>query len=169
VAVFFVRQAALERGFADGIVESITAEGFGIIVRQRLSAAEIDRIKQGVRGGNWGKGPFAQSGGPPAEVVVAFDPAPVTPNAAQRAQYPALSNARILVKHRIRDSINSRLAATERCNVLHSSDNNREAREYLNIALPNQVEPVLDRARQLRDSNWESAQEDTNESRLVRS
>ncbi|MFQ6029254.1 MAG: hypothetical protein ACE5Q6_17390, partial [Dehalococcoidia bacterium] len=161
VAVFFLRQAALEQGFADEIVETIAAEGFSIITQQELSEAEIDRIKHSIRGGNWGKGPFAKGGGPPALVVVAFDPMPLAPSAADRAQYPALNNARILVKHRIRDSINRRLAASEQCNVLHSSDNNREAREYLETALPDRVEEILEAVGQLR--------EPINESRLVRS
>src|SRR5207248_2452232 len=66
LAVFFIRQRAVEAGHADSIVDRIKADGFTVLQQRYLDAAAQQRVATAVRGGNWERGPYAVSGGPPA-------------------------------------------------------------------------------------------------------
>ena len=152
LVVFFIRQKALEFGLQNKIVNFLSREGFNILVEKRLNSQEIERVKYRVRGGNWGKGPWAQSGGNPVIVVVAYDLVPIPPNLLDKANQPNLSNARILYKNKIRNELNSILPSSETCNLLHSSDNEEEAWDYLQIAMPNEIDQIKDKITKLRAS-----------------
>ena len=109
LAVFYIRQKALDLGLESEIVGLLENEGFNIIKRKILGEKKAWRVKHQIRGGNWGKGPWAESGGDPAMVLVALDLMPVPPSAKQLAKQPHLSNGRIGVKNKIRDRVNSYL------------------------------------------------------------
>lgn len=151
VTVFVVRQEACSRGLCDRIVERLRAAGFTILRERLLSEEARTRVLRGVRGGNWGKGPWPRSGGGPAFVVVALDASPIRPRAQVKEKYPGLSNERVLIKEQIRDALNDGLASDERCNMLHSSDNSTEALEYLQLAMPDEVAEILVLARSRRE------------------
>ncbi|HEX6938020.1 MAG TPA: hypothetical protein VF158_01315 [Longimicrobiales bacterium] len=142
LAVFFVRERAVELGLEELVVRRLRAEGFHVLRHRRLDAEAVRRVRAGVRGGNWERGPWPASGGGPAAVIVAVDLLPIAPDAAQRRRSPALDNARILVKAEIRDALNQGLPPSARCNMLHSSDHHVEALRYLEAALPGEVEAV---------------------------
>ncbi len=142
LAVFFIRERALELGLEDEIVRRLRTEGFQVLRRRRLDAAAAERVRMRVRGGNWERGPWPVSGGGPAVAIVALDLLPLEPDAEQRRRSPMLDNARALVKASIREAVNEGLPASERCNMLHSSDNHVEAVRYLETALPDEVEAV---------------------------
>jgi hypothetical protein len=148
LAVFLIRQGAIDLGYDRDIVALIRREGFHIVREKTLSPEDARRFRAGARGGNWNAGPYPKSGGSPAIAIVAFDPAPIRPSAAQQAKHPCLDDARVLVKHRVRDLLNDRLPASEHSNMLHSSDNCREAWEYLRLAFPAEID---DLARMLAD------------------
>ncbi len=152
LVVFFIRQNALEFGLQNKIVNSLSREGFNILVEKRLNSQEIERVKHRVRGGNWGKGPWQKSGGNPVIIVVAYDLVPIPPSSVHKAKQPNLSNARILFKNKIRNELNNILPSSEKCNLLHSSDNEQEAWDYLQIALPNEIDQIKDRINKLRAS-----------------
>jgi len=143
LSVFFVRERALELGLVEEIAKGIEESGFEILMRRRLSKEARVRVARQVRGGNWGRGPYACSAGGPAFVLAAYDAAPIPPSPAQRKQHPGLDDARVLVKSRLRESLNARLPESERCNFVHSSDNAWGAREYLDLALPEAVDELL--------------------------
>ncbi len=143
LVVFLVRQRALELGFADEIAERLASRGFEIVLRRALSPDAAERVRLHARGGNWERGPYPRSGGPPALALVAFDPSPLAPTRGEEAEHPGLENARILAKTAIRDALNARLPAGERCNWLHSSDHAWGAREYLGLALPEALDEIL--------------------------
>jgi hypothetical protein len=147
LAVFFIRERAVHRGEADAIVAQIEGEGFTVLARSDLDGAARRRVSRLVRGGNWERGPYPISGGPPAVMVVAVDVMPADVDQRMRAAWPALDNARLLVKHRIRDGYNGGRPPAEHCNVLHSSDNADEAADYLGAALPRSSEKLLEQAR----------------------
>ncbi|WP_019506515.1 hypothetical protein [Pleurocapsa sp. PCC 7319] len=136
LAVFFVRRKALELKLEHKIIELLVREGFNLIESKVLTSEEVKQVKYKIRGGNWGKGPWPDSGGDPTMVLVTVDLMPLKPSDTQLAKQPHLSNARILIKNKIRDIINSSLYAEQRCNIIHSSDNEQEAWNYLQIAIP---------------------------------
>ena len=152
LVVFFIRQNALKFEFQDRIVNSLSRGGFNILVEKRLNSQEIERVKNRVRGGNWGRGPWSQSGGNPVIVVVAYDLLPIPPSPVHKANQPNLSNARILFKNKIRNELNNMLPSSEKCNFLHSSDNEQEAWDYLQIAMPDEIDQIKDKITKLRAS-----------------
>lgn len=142
LAVFFIRQKALELNLESKIIDFLTKAGFNPIESQVLTPEAAKRVKYQVRGGNWGKGPWSESGGDPAMVIVAVDLMPKEPTKEELAKQPHLSNSRITVKNQIRDAVNQSLPVDRQCNTVHSSDNEREAWNYLEIALPERCDRI---------------------------
>ncbi len=142
LAVFFVRQRALDLNLESTISELLIKEGFNIIDTTILDPEAVKRVKYRVRGGNWGKGPWSSSGGDPAMAIVAADLMPLKPTEKELAKQPHLSNGRIAVKNKIRDAVNHTLPPEQQCNTVHSSDNEREAWNYLEIAMPQRCEEM---------------------------
>jgi len=143
LTVFVIRQRAVEIECHEELIERIAAAGFRIVHSERLSGDRMRTVARNARGGNWSTGPWPTSGGPPAVVVVAFDPDPIEPDDAACDKHPGLENARVLIKGELRDLVNQRLAPEERCNVIHSSDNTWGAWEYLQLAVPEKLDEIL--------------------------
>jgi hypothetical protein len=149
LAVFFIRDKALELGYDKAILESLESEGFQLLSVQPLDAEARERVQRGIRGGNWGKGAYPSSGGGPALMVVCLDLIPIPPHETVTERFPALENERLLIKEKIRLQLNARLPSQEHCNVLHSSDNQAEATHYLQVATPERVADLLSEAKRL--------------------
>ena len=150
LAVFFIRQKALELNLESEIIDLLTKAGFNLIESLVLTPEAAKRVKYQVRGGNWGKGPWSESGGNPAMVIVAVDLMPKEPTKEELAKQPHLSNGRITVKNKIRDAVNQSLPVDQQCNTVHSSDNEREAWNYLEIALPEKCDRIKQKIDRLR-------------------
>lgn len=150
LAVFLIRQEALRRGGVERAAQLIAACGFQIIATRRFNTQVVPTIARSVRGGNWGRGPWPISGGPPVAAIVAFDPAPMTPTRQQKRRFPFLANVRLLRKEQFRDAFNEGYPDDQHCNVVHSSDNGREALDYLRIIMPDAIDDILARADSLR-------------------
>ena len=153
LAVFLLRQAALERGGIARASALIARHGFLVIHSQVLDDCLAQAVAPCLRGGNWGRGPWPLSGGPPAAAIVAYDFEPIRPSRKQRKKHPFLANARLLCKAAIRDEFNAGLPADRHCNVVHSSDNGREALDYLRAILGDGVEAMLTRIAELRNQD----------------
>jgi len=149
LAVFFVRQRALDLNLESTISNILIKEGFNLIDTTILTPEAAKRVKYQVRGGNWGQGPWSESGGDPAMVIVAVDLMPLKPTQKELAKQPHLSNSRITVKNKIRDEVNHTLPVEQQCNTVHSSDNEREAWNYLEIAMPARCEEIKQKIAQL--------------------
>ena len=52
----------------------------------------------------------------------------------------------LLTKEQLRDAFNEGIPKEQHCNVIHSSDNGREAMDYLRIIMPDTVGHALDDA-----------------------
>jgi hypothetical protein len=152
LAVFLLREEALRRGGVERAAEMLRQRGLQIIATQEFESEQPMRIARTIRGGNWGRGPWPVSGGLPVAAIVVYDPAPVAPNRRQRRQFPFLANARLLCKEKLRACFNEDYPADQHCNVIHSSDNGREALDYLRITMPYRVEEVLSRVNSLHAS-----------------
>ena len=132
VALFFVRQAAVENGHESAITMILEDSGFEILQSIPLEGPLAERIANTVRGGNWGRGPWLVSGGPPARIIVAFDVIPQPVSAADKRRHPGLDNGRILTaKEGVRNYLNDKLDQGQRYNALHSTDSSRHSVELL--------------------------------------
>jgi hypothetical protein len=143
LAVFLIRQQALCRGGVERAADLIQSYGFEILATRAIAHADLSIVARSIRGGNWGRGPWPISGGPPVAAIVAYDKSPIAPTRRQRRRFPFVANARLLCKDKIRDAFNEGFTADQHCNVVHSSDNGREAMDYLRIILPQDIERVL--------------------------
>lgn len=146
LAVFLVRREALSRGGVKRAVKLLTEQDFNIVETITFAPDRVESIARSLRGGNWGKGPWPTSGGEPVAAIVVHDPEPLRPSRRERRKYPFLANARLLTKDAIRDAFNANRPPHEHCNAIHSSDNAREARDYLRIIAPERVGEILDLA-----------------------
>ncbi len=145
LAVFLVRHGALARGGVQRAVKLVVQHGFEILETIPIDPQRIETVANSIRGGNWGPGPWPMSGGPPVAAIVVYDAAPIRPTRRQQRRFPFLANARLLKKEAIRDAFNSNRAASEHCNVIHSSDNGREARDYLRVVAPERAAAIVAR------------------------
>jgi hypothetical protein len=142
LVVFVVREQAMRRGGLEQLVPLLEQSGFKILKNKLLAGDEQLRVTHNMRGGNWGRGPWPVSGGPPAAIVVAFDPEPIPLNRKQQKKFPLATNARVLEKGAIRDIFNADQPAEQHCNALHSSDNGHEAWEYIALAMPEAADEI---------------------------
>lgn len=145
LAVFLLRREALARGGVKRAVKLIADQGFEIVETITFAPERVEEIAHSLRGGNWGPGPWPKSGGEPVAAIVTHDAAPIRPSRRERHKYPFLANARLLKKDAIRDAFNANRPPHEHCNVIHSSDNAREAHDYLRIIAPERAADILQR------------------------
>jgi hypothetical protein len=139
--VFFLREKAVDHGLVHEAFRAIE-QSFAVLHTLVLDDERKQRVFSMVRGGNWNQGPWPASGGAPAVMIVALDLMPMAPSEELRAIHPTLTNSRVRRKEEIRNQLNGRLAADERCNLVHSSDSGREAAHYLSIAAPELLDKI---------------------------
>ena len=151
LAFFLVgERAADDPENVEKICTLLREEGFDILAVKHLTAEERERAAQGVRGATWGRGPWPLSGGLPAAAVAAVDVFPKTPKRRLLRRHPAADNARIFAaKWRIRKWWNENCHPSEKCNVIHSSDNCRQACAHLHLVMPGLKERVCSEAKRL--------------------
>ena len=149
LAVFCIRQKVVECGFADRIIAMLSAGGWQILATKRMTPDEITYTAKRTRGGNWGKGFWKTSSGPPAVIVVAYDSQPIKPTRAQLKKYPQVANARLFIKEQIRATVNAELPPDDECNALHSTDYGGEAWYFIDVYMPEQLEAIRARVAEL--------------------
>jgi hypothetical protein len=142
LAVFVVRQSAVDAGVHEKIISTIERRGFMTLARKTLTSEEIRFGAPRTRGGNWGPGPKDHLGGAPAILLAAYDPKPLRPTRAQHKRFPLVSNARTLIKEEIRREINREIAPRHPINGVHSSDYGAEAHHFLQMFAP-ELLPVI--------------------------
>jgi hypothetical protein len=157
LVVFVIRQSAVDAGVAGAIEGMIEQHGFVPLARKELSAAEIALGAACTRGGNWGPGPRDHLGGPPAILIISYDPSPLHPTRAQRKRFPRVTNARTLAKEQIRQEINRRIAPRHPINGLHSSDYGAEAHHFMSVFAPELVQIINARIANLRQTQTRRA------------
>jgi hypothetical protein len=145
LAVFLIREQAIHRGGVDKAVDWLAKQGFRILADVRFDAKLTDHVSRRTRGGNWGQGPWCNSGGKPVAAIVVHDPHPIRPNRRRRRRQPHVFNARLFCKDDLRDLYNQGLPKEQHCNVVHSSDNEQESMEYLRLIMPDKIDHVLAR------------------------
>jgi hypothetical protein len=128
LAVFVVRERAEDH--LELIVQELDRHGFEIFEVVRLDPAQREAARRRIRGGNWERGPWQVSGGGPSCCVIGYDVAPwiETPGVGPDA------NLRIPeAKAKVRERLLRGLVPSAQYNPLHSSDNPRQALDYLDV------------------------------------
>jgi hypothetical protein len=157
LGVFLLRREGLARGGVARATALVEQQGFQIVQAFELDEHQAQRAARNIRGGNWTAGPWKHSGGPPAAAIVAFDANPIRPTWRERRRFPLIANARFLAKEKIRAAFNDGRPESEQCNVVHSSDTDQEAIDYLRIIAPDQVDAILARVGKFADSSGEQS------------
>ncbi|MCF6736927.1 hypothetical protein [Blastococcus sp. KM273129] len=143
LSVFVLRERAIS--MLARLQDELPREGFEPLETVWLDPAAVQRATAAVRGGNWGRGPFAVGGGPPAAYVVAYDLRAALPGAPVGTA--GTDDARRVLESKL--AIRRRLLAgvppEHRYNPVHSSDDPRQALDYLAVL---RDDDVLDRCRQ---------------------
>jgi hypothetical protein len=142
LAVFLVREQSLARASLSQLTAMVEELGLSIIATREFAPHDVRKIAGSIRGGNWGRGPWPVSGGPPVAAIVAVDAQPLAPTKRQRRKFPLVTNARLLGKSRIRDLLNANYPADQHMNGMHSSDNSAEAWDYIAIAMPDAADEI---------------------------
>jgi len=145
IAVFLLREEGMRRGGIERASQLIEKYGFQILAADAFDERMSSTIARSLRGGNWGRGPWSISGGPPVAAIVAYDPSPITPSRRDKKRFPFIANARLLCKEKLREAFNEGFAKDQHCNVIHSSDNGREAMDYLRIIMPEGTADIFGR------------------------
>lgn len=143
LAVFLIRQKAVDEGLKDKIVHMIEARGFEVLATKEIAGAKRDFLTTATRGGNWGEGAYGASGGPPACAVAVLDvlPTPVTAEFAKL--HPLLENERIAhAKNIIRDIVNRGRKPEETYNALHSTDSHSQGWRMVRALFPDDLERI---------------------------
>ncbi|MCI0333073.1 MAG: hypothetical protein L0228_07610 [Planctomycetes bacterium] len=143
LAVFLIREEATRRGGVEKAVRWLEKEGFRILDVHHFDARLSNLIARSTRGGNWGQGPWCNSGGKPIAAIVVYDPNPIRPSRRRKKRQPQVANARLFCKDALRDYFNEGFPKEQHCNVVHSSDNGRESMDYLRIIMPEKIDQVL--------------------------
>ena len=143
LTAFLLRDKAADDAMVNRAEELLRERAWDVLEVHRLSAAERERCRSEIRGGNWGRGPFPTSGGNPAVLIVALDHRPSAPTAGQRRQHPGLTNANTLtVKLALRDHLTAGVAEPELFNPMHSSDGELDAWHYVELAHPDRLDEL---------------------------
>jgi hypothetical protein len=127
LTVFVLRQRA--EHLLDRLRTELLREGFEPLETVHLSGDVADRVQTATRGGNWGQGPWQVNGGPPAAYVIAYD---LSRSLAEDA-LPSNPHRVADAKQAIRERLLASLPPGERYNPLHSSDDPRQAMDYLAV------------------------------------
>jgi hypothetical protein len=159
VTLFFIRRKAISNNLRRGIEHAIEAKGFEILDTLELAGADLEKVATSVRGGNWGRGPFPESGGEPAVVLICHDLIPLPVSDEEREEFPLLDNGRIaMVKRVVRGLIERAVPPEVRFNPLHSTDNTAQSWRVVRWLVP-QRERALRAEMKARESEFVTKQD----------
>ncbi len=146
IGVLVVREAAEDELAC--IENLLDVNGFDIIFSGTIPRERRADVAKFMRGGNWGRGPWPHAGGLPCAyfVVMDLDPLEVS-NAKIARKHIGLTNFRIYkTKVKIRNHLNHKKPKQEWSNPLHSSDNARQAFEYMDLLCPQHIAEIKEKA-----------------------
>lgn len=151
LTVFFLRARAVEAGFQAKILDCLCENGFEPLLVVELDEAQAEAAAKEFRGGNWGRGPYRVSGGPPTAICVALDLLPIGIDEAHRANFPGSDNRRIVdAKYATRDLVNEGVSKAGHYNPVHSTDNSLQAWRVVRAIIPDREKHLHEKVEQLR-------------------
>lgn len=128
LAVFVLRERA--QHLLGRLCAELSREGLEPLETVHLSAGATERVRSGVRGGNWGKGPWRVGGGGPAVFVVAYDLRMSVAVGGTESCLDRVTDAKLAIRQRLLDAEKQ---GEGQYNPLHSSDDPRQALDYLEL------------------------------------
>ena len=151
LAVFFLRELALQNGWKPQVLATLAENGFELLMVKDLDEDSRERASRLFRGGDWGAVNLAVSGGPPACVVVGLDllPRPVTDKYRER-QPDADNDKTIVAKEAARKLVKANLPRNEAFNPVHTTDSSRQAWTAIRLLLPEHEEELRAKVRECR-------------------
>jgi hypothetical protein len=149
LAVFIVEEKAIELGITDKLIDLIAQQGFYILNRKILTSSNIKNLKSQK---NLVDYPCLKAVDCPKIIVVAFDFLPISLSTLQQAEYPSLDNARLLTKQKINKYFHHCQPNLKKINLLHSTDNSQDAWHFLEIVMPDEIEPITEQITTLSQS-----------------
>jgi hypothetical protein len=151
VAVFFVRELAVQLGWKERVLATLADNGFELLLVKDLDEETRDRAKRWFRGGDWGAVNLRLSAGPPVSLVLGLDLQPRRASAEVRARQPEADNMNTVVaKDATRKLVKSLLPREEAFNPVHSSDSSRQAWTTIRLLLPEHEEELREEVRDRR-------------------
>lgn len=142
--IFIIRAWALEHNKLSTIIDMLQTRNLDVMLVHELSSEEAKMATSHIRGGKWDRGPYPVDGGTPAAIIACFDYHPSEPSETTRRLYPHIRNEHVLIKHNIRDSLNSESLLFWHTNCIHSADDEMEAWLYAEKAAPKFVPTLRD-------------------------
>lgn len=146
LCVFVVRERAEQEGLTPEFLKIVRDRFRMDVIRSiRLEGSAQRRCTLAVRGGKWDKGPFPESGGEPARLIVAFDPYPQPPTHRANGQMLVTNSRMFEVKLACRRLLARKHLFNRNYNAVHSADNEHEAIDYLRaVVAEEEVDAVLE-------------------------
>lgn len=150
LAIYVIREKANDALTIKTIKSMLTDYGFHVLFEHNLTSEQQNIATHKLRGGNWGTGPYPQSGGIPTALIAVIDPAPIAADQFLEDQHGNIDNARIFrIKNTIRDWWNDQQPNNNKCNIVHTSDNARHAMHYVQVTIPDKENDILEYAKKL--------------------
>ena len=148
--LFIIREKGLP--FLSEIKNYLWNEGFDILLEQEIPLEDREVVSKNIRGGNWNRGPWPESGGGPVYIIAVYDLHPLEVDELLAEKHIGIENSRIAgTKIKIRDYINKFQEKNKRCNVLHSADNSLEALEYAAHIIPGKIRDIEKKILELKE------------------
>lgn len=147
--VFVIREWAIKHGKLETIKSLLKSTPLTILETKFLDPQEQYRTLHNIRGGQWRKGPFAISGGPPKALIVCYDYHPIKVSSKKKVLYPYVQNEHVFQKHHIRNHLNAELPIWKHTNCIHSADDEIEAIQYLEEVSPEFSREMIQKAIEL--------------------
>jgi hypothetical protein len=158
LAVMFLRDLAFRNGWKQRILTTLTEHGLELVLVKDLDEESRGRAARMFRGGDWGAVNLKISGGPPACVIVAFDPHPQPVVGKVRVSHPLSDNLNfITAKEMTRRLLKATLPKDEAYNPLHSTDNSHQAWTAIRLLLPDEEPKLRAKVAELRRSSAAAA------------
>lgn len=146
---FIVRDRASSISSIPEIEEHLEKGELQIVYSNKIDNSLLPIARSEIRSGNWSRGQYYKSGGFPWWIICCLDYSPEPISEDTLGEFPFIKNRRVRIKESLRKSINSNRLFAEHSNSIHSSDDEEEALEYIDICLTENEKSCL--LRDLRD------------------
>jgi hypothetical protein len=141
VIVHILREYATKNNLENEILKLLEFYGLEIILTKQLTTVEKQIAAKEIRGGNWERWNAKEDPGGPIYLIVAYDYNPY-PLPQIDKRYPLVKNQHFFIKHLIRNYFSPGLPVDQQINLMHSSDNERIAWDYIEKIIPTQVQDL---------------------------
>ena len=146
---FIIRDRVSTVDSIQKIVEHLKKKQLQVIKSNKKDECLLPLAKRENSSGNWRRGQYQMSGGLPWWIICCLDYNPEPVSEGELVEFPFVRNKRVRIKESLRSLVNYNTFFFEHSNSIHSSDDEEEAFEYIDICLTRTEKSYL--LRDLRD------------------